>query len=582
MKRVLSILIVSAFFMGVSVQCAPAVHPSPVLPPYGLFVHYGLYSLAGGVWNGKQIPYYAEQIMNHARITPSDYEKLAQQFTAEKFNADSIVQLAQDAGMQYVLFTAKHHDGFCLFNSPSSKGYNSVEATPSHRDLVKELAEACARRQMKLGLYYSLPDWHYPYSRPIERPANDTTTNCTQFVNQVYSPLELISDSLENYIVAQLQELLTQYGPICTLWFDMGLPTPVQSERFRATVKALQPDCLVGGRVGNGCGDYLTLPDNAQVAGGLWDDAFSLSMAGKAVVAPSFMWDSPASLYGTWGYRSWQERIPVAQQVKRQLARFMQTRSHGGTFVLNIGPAGDGSILPYENEILTAMGSWVKAHNAATLGARPTPFSQLPAGISCTHLPNADLNGGTLYLTVFDNYPIERLFITATHLKSLLIRNGLRNTITLADVPTSAKTPYVARFEYADTLCVKQPGTSPLADSSLVLTQANGHALSAFDTRLYNSCEPNAKWLWYLYGVPEGDYAATIAYTPEATSQTYRLGSLTTLLPGVDRMHQTFYAGILHLTPDADGNAALFLEPVSEDPLQPLNLKDITIYLTLL
>ena len=309
---------------------------------FGMFVHFGVYSKLGGVWQGKQIPYYAEQIMNHARIPVADYEKVAHQFNPSEWNADTIVKLAKDAGMKYIVFTTKHHDGFCMFKTQTTD-YNIVDFTPFGRDVLAELAEACKKYDMKLGLYYSLPDWHFP--KGIARMEPDTTTDCTEFVNQVYSPLEIITPELEDYIVSQLTELLTNYGEIETLWFDMGLPTAEQSQRFRETVKTLQPQCLISGRIMNNCGDYLTLPDNGDVVG--YTDVF---------------WDNPASLYGSWGYKSWITRPDIDQQIERQLDRLFSTVSHGGVFLLNIGPKGDGSILDYEKSVLRGIGTYLAAH----------------------------------------------------------------------------------------------------------------------------------------------------------------------------------------------------------------------------
>ena len=309
---------------------------------FGMFVHFGIYSELGGVWKGEPIPYYAEQIMNHARIPVEEYEAVAKQFNPTQWNADSIVLLAKAAGMKYIVFTTKHHDGFCMFKTETTD-YNIVDFTPFGRDVVKELADACQRHDMKLGFYYSLPDWHHPTGIP--RMASDTTTNCTEFVNQVYSPLEIITPELEEIIVQQLTELLTNYGDIETLWFDMGLPTPEQSQRFRKTVKDLQPNCLISGRIMNHCGDYLTLPDNGAVVG--YTDVF---------------WDNPASLYGSWGYKSWIQRPEIEMQVNRQLDRLFSTVSHGGVFLLNIGPKGNGSILSYEKEVLRQIGDYLNSH----------------------------------------------------------------------------------------------------------------------------------------------------------------------------------------------------------------------------
>ena len=303
---------------------------------FGLFIHFGVYSKLGGVWKGEQIPYYGEQIMNHARITVPEYEAVAREFNPTDFDADEIVLLAKNAGMKYIVFTTKHHDGFCMFDTQTTD-YDIVDFTSYGKDIVKQLADACHRHGIKIGFYYSLPDWHYPHGIP--RLESDSTTNCTEYVNQVYSPLEIITSELEDYIVAQITELLTNYGEIYTMWFDMGLVTPEQSRRFRETVKCLQPQCLINGRIMNNMGDYMTLPDNGDVSS--YGDIY---------------WDNPASLYNTWGYKSWIERPELSQQIETQTQHLLKTVVNGGNFLLNIGPDGTGKIIDYEKEVLNGIG----------------------------------------------------------------------------------------------------------------------------------------------------------------------------------------------------------------------------------
>jgi len=308
----------------------------------GMFIHFGVYSKLGGVWKGEKIPYYGEQIMNHARITVPEYEAVAREFNPVDFNADEIVELAQNAGMKYIVITTKHHDGFCMFNTQTTD-YDVVDFTPYGKDIVGQLAESCHRHGMKLGFYYSLPDWHYPYGVPHLVP--DSTTKCWEYVNQVYSPLETITPELEEYIVKQISELLTNYGEITTIWFDMGLVTAEQSKRFREVVKSIQPQCLINGRIMNNQGDYMTLPDNGDVAS--YGDIY---------------WDNPASLYGTWGYKSWIDRPELQTQISTQIERLRSTVSHGGVFLLNIGPDGNGKVIDYEKDVLNGIGDYLRSN----------------------------------------------------------------------------------------------------------------------------------------------------------------------------------------------------------------------------
>ena len=182
---------------------------------FGMFIHFGLYSELGGVWHGKNIDNgYSEQIMANAPIPRDEYAALAKSFDPEKFDADAIVALAKAAGMRFMVVTAKHHDGFAMFGTKQSD-FNIVDATPYGKDVVKELAEACKRAGLKFGVYYSTIDWHAPTgSAYMEGNSNP------------------ISDAHAAFNAAQLRELLTGYGPLSEIWFDMGKPTPEQSKLF--------------------------------------------------------------------------------------------------------------------------------------------------------------------------------------------------------------------------------------------------------------------------------------------------------------------------------------------------------------
>src|SRR5882762_6397258 len=191
---------------------------------FGMFIHFGLYSMLGGEWKGKQIDNgYSEQIMANAPIPLPEYAALAGQFNPVNFDADAIVALAKAAGMKFIVITSKHHDGFNMFHTAQTR-YNIVDASPYRRDVVKELSAACARAGMKFGVYYSSIDWHQPgASTYIEGNSNPIAPDHAAFN------------------VAQLKELLSNYGPISEIWFDMGKPTPEQSKMFAQTVHRLQP-----------------------------------------------------------------------------------------------------------------------------------------------------------------------------------------------------------------------------------------------------------------------------------------------------------------------------------------------------
>jgi alpha-L-fucosidase len=314
---------------------------------FGMFIHFGLYSIAGGMWNGKRVEKgYSEQILVNAPIPPEDYEALAKQFDPEKFDPDAIVALAKAAGMKFIVVTAKHHDGFNLFQTAQTL-YNSVDGTPYHKDIVKELAEACARGGLKFGVYYSLIDWHHPGGNAyIEGNSNPITAQ------------------QEAFNLAQIKELLGHYGPISEIWFDMGKPTPAQSAHFAHAVHALQPQTMISGRVWNHYGDFAVMGDNAEPD-----------------VAMELPWQAPASMFPeTWGYRSWQERKGPQGKIRENITRLVRVVSGGGNYILNIGPEGDGSVVPYEAQVLQGIGAWLKRNGEAIYGTRKQPFAAVDFG----------------------------------------------------------------------------------------------------------------------------------------------------------------------------------------------------------
>lgn len=314
---------------------------------FGMFIHFGLYSLAGGMWDGHRVDNgYSEQILANAPIPPDQYEALAHRFDPVNFDADAIAALAVAAGMKFIVVTAKHHDGFNLFQTARTP-YNAVDGTPYHQDIVKKLADACARAGLKFGVYYSTIDWHHPGGNTyIEGNSNP------------------ITPAQEAFNVAQLQELMSHYGPISEIWFDMGKPTPAQSTHFAQTVHALQPQTMISGRVWNSRGDFAVMGDNSEPD-----------------VAMELPWQAPASMFPeTWGYRSWQARADLPAKIRENITRLVRVVSQGGNYILNIGPEGDGSVVPYEAQVLHGIGTWLKRNGDAIYGTRKQPFETLDFG----------------------------------------------------------------------------------------------------------------------------------------------------------------------------------------------------------
>ena len=366
MKKLFTLLMAALLCIGASAQIVQDAYKKWHQNKYSMFIHFGLYSVYGGVYNGKPVTFgYSEQIQSFDGIFSDWYGDTALEFDPVKFNADEIVALAKEAGMRSIVITTKHHDGFCMFRTATTP-YNSVDATPSKRDYVKELSDACRRGGINFAIYYSLIDWNYPHAYPI------SSHNC-----------DFITPQHHEFSKAQVTELLTNYGPISELWFDMGSNRPEQSQELYELVHKLQPNCMVSGRLGNGWYDFAVMADNKYPEG--------------ALQAP---WQSAASMFDeTWSYRSWQKRGDKHEKAMEKLRSLINVVSHGGNFLLNIGPRGDGSVVEFESEVLKEIGAWLKENGEAIYATEASPFREDFAWGKSTR------KGNKLYLILSGEYP---------------------------------------------------------------------------------------------------------------------------------------------------------------------------------
>lgn len=349
---------------------------------YGLFIHFGLYSLLGGEWQGQVTPGLAEWIQNDLDIPKDEYALLAQQFDPKLFDARHIASKAKQWGMKYICFTAKHHDGFALFDTRVSD-FNSVKASPCQRDFVAELANACQQEGLKLCLYYSqAQDWHH--TGGYRAYHQDEARNEAQAFEAYF----------ESICLPQVRELLSQYGGIGMMWFDtpMGM-TREQSQRLVSLVKSLQANCLINGRVGHGLGDYLSMADNRIPR-----------------VAIQSTWEVPVTLNQSWGYKASDEQwISPAELVKK----WLKIVSRGGNILLNVGPRDDGSLPEASTAILDDMGAFLTKNTEAFYETLPTPEYVFELdGVYFTHKP------GVLYITVLEPENWAGKWLSLYHMKT--------------------------------------------------------------------------------------------------------------------------------------------------------------------
>ncbi|MFC0085347.1 alpha-L-fucosidase [Dyella flava] len=468
---------------------------------FGMFIHFGLYSIAGGMWDGRRIDNgYSEQILANGPIPPTAYEALASRFDPVHFDADAIVALAKAAGMKFIVITAKHHDGFNLFQTAQTT-YNTVDGTPYHKDVVKQLADACARAGLKFGVYYSTIDWHHPGGNT--------------YIDGNSNP---ITSAQEAFNVAQLKELMSHYGPISEIWFDMGKPTPAQSADFAQTVHALQPQTMISGRVWNYYGDFAVMGDNAEPD-----------------VAMELPWQAPASMFpDTWGYRSWEQRTDLPGKIREKITQLVRVVSQGGNYILNIGPEGDGSVVPYEAQVLRGMGTWLKRNGEAIYGTRKQPFRALDFGY-------ATVGPKAIYLFVAKLPPDHQLRLPGladTALGSAYRLGAPADKVTIqrdgADVLVSldhlAHWPMTgAGGANVDTfmpvvvlplegpLHVRPPSLAAAADGSFHLQSAQAEHYLNYNGEGYEAPDTLYKLSWQLDAKAK-DYALTISYMPSPKS----------------------------------------------------------------
>lgn len=289
---------------------------------FGMFVHWGLYSQLGR----------HEWVMNRERIPLAEYEKLAETWKVKDRPAREWAKLAKAAGMKYMVMTTKHHEGFCLWDTQMTD-YNAVKRTPG-RDLVQEYVDACREFGLKIGFYYSLMDWHHPDGA---RCATD----------------EAARRRFLDFTQGAVRELMTNYGKIDILWYDVSWPLSSperwESAKMNQMVRELQPDIIMNNR--------SQLPEDF----GTPEERIQAEAAGRA-------WESCMTFNGSWGYLPY--TLPEDWHSTRQVLVMLQTvTAGGGNLLLNIGPAPDGSVPPEATERLLPVGKWLAENGEAVYGA---------------------------------------------------------------------------------------------------------------------------------------------------------------------------------------------------------------------
>ena len=400
---------------------------------FGIFIHWGVYSVPAGEWNGNKG--YGEWFMEETKMPVSQYEKFRDQFNPVKFNAKEWVSIAKEAGMKYLVITSKHHDGFCMFDTKLTDW--SIMSTPYKHDPMKDLAAACKEAGIKFCFYHSIMDWHHPDYTP-RRAWNDVAKGDTNM------------DRYVQYMKGQLKELVTNYGPLGILWFDGEWENTWTQERGKdlyAYCRSLQPNVIVNNRVGKNrqgmqgiskgddvVGDYGT-PEQEVPANGL----------------PGVEWESCVTMNNHWGYNKNDQNWKSSTDMVRML---IDIASKGGNYLLNVGPTSEGLIPGPSIERLRDMGRWMKVNGEAIYGTTASPFAKAPAWGRVTQKP------GKLYLHVF-NWPNGKLPVAGVNAQNV------KAAYLLADANHTA----LAVTAAADGIEIAVPGQAPDAVASVVVLE---------------------------------------------------------------------------------------------------------------
>ncbi|HTS17299.1 MAG TPA: alpha-L-fucosidase [Verrucomicrobiae bacterium] len=406
---------------------------------FGMFIHWGVYAVPAGVYHGQPSHHAGEWIMFDDKIPVAEYRQFARQFDPIHYNPDAWVKLAQEAGMRYMVITAKHHDGFALFQT-SASDWNAIDATPYADDLIKPLAEAARRHGMKFGLYYSQSqDWVNPGGAKNHMPDGDGWDDAQK---------GRYDDYLKNVAIPQVREILTQYQPDILWWDTTRMMTPERAKPLHDLL-ALRPGIITNNRLGGGYAGDTETPEQFIPAAGY----------------PGRDWEACMTMNDTWGYKSNDTNWKSTETLLHNLIDIV---SKGGNYLLNVGPTADGVIPQASIERLHQIGAWMKVNDEAIYGTTASPFHrQLPWG-RCTQKP------GRLYLHVF-NWPKDgRLLVP--------IGNSVTKAYLLA-APQEA----LATSRVEDGVVIQLPGSAPDPIASVVVAEVDGkpdalaQPITAFD-----------------------------------------------------------------------------------------------------
>jgi len=408
---------------------------------FGLFIHWGVYSVPAGIYNDKKIDGIGEWIMYNGEIPSATYKEYAKSFNPVNYNPEAWVKMAKDAGMKYIVITSKHHDGFGLFDSKVTD-WDVVDASPYGKDLLRPLVEAARKEGIKIGFYYSqAQDWNHPGGGAYKAKW-DSAQNGS------------MDEYIDKIAVPQVKEILSNYGELDVLWWD----TPVDMTKERA--EKFQP--LLA--------EHPLLITNNRLGGGFDGDSETPEQTIPATGFPGKNWEVCMTMNDTWGFKSYDENWKSGKDLILKLSDIV---SKGGNFLLNVGPTSTGEIPQASIDRLKQVGDWMKVNSDAIYGTKASPFPYLPWG-------RATVKEQKLYLHV-SNWPSDGLLklpLLNKAIKAYLLTNtdaalefaNKDNHIEIslpAQAPDSILSIVVLEFEGApDVLSAPTKGKSAIVSSA--------------------------------------------------------------------------------------------------------------------
>ena len=358
---------------------------------FGMFIHWGVYAVPAGVYQGQQIAGIGEWIMDRAEIPIAEYEKYAKIFNPVQYDADAWVRTAKAAGMKYIVITSKHHDGFCLWDSDITD-YDAVDYAPVNKDLLAELKSACDKHGIRLCFYHSIMDWHHPDAQGPHFPDYNTRDKVNPNFDRYYT----------DYLKPQVKELIEKYDPH-VLWFDgEWIPefTHEQGLDLYQYVRALKPEIIINNRVDKGRQGMQGMNLEDQEYAGDFGTPEQEILEG----ASSFDWESCMTMNDTWGYKSWDHNWKSAETLIHNL---IDITAKGGNYLLNVGPTAEGLIPQPSIDRLLEMGNWLEVNGEAIYSTER--LNQFKEGESTYFTQSKD--GNTIYV-IFTAWPKEKFSFT--------------------------------------------------------------------------------------------------------------------------------------------------------------------------